>query len=100
MSEFHSEINRGMVVATARELLTKFGPHFLVAVEAYLKAKYGETLELAGRDPELFYDAVKDLFGEFAAVMFLQSLVRELHLSVEEESEEGLLKALKSYVGE
>ncbi|WP_394356316.1 NitrOD5 domain-containing protein [Thermococcus waiotapuensis] len=47
----------------------------------------------------MFYDAVKDLFGEFAAVMFLQSLVKELHLSFEEESEEGLLKALKSYVG-
>lgn len=89
-----------MVIATARGLLTKFGSHFLVAVEAYLKAKYGKNIELAGEDPELFYDSVKDLFGEFAALMFLQNLVKELHLSVEEESEEAFLKALKGYVGE
>ena len=99
MSEFHSEINQRMVVSTARELLTKFGAHFLVAVEAYLKAKYEEDIGLAGKDPERFYSAIKDLFGEFAALMFLQSLVRELHLSVDEPSEEGLLEALKSYVG-
>jgi len=88
-----------MVVATANELLTKFGSHFLVALEAYLKAKYGKNIELAGEDPELFYNAVKDLFGEFAALMFLQSLVKELHLSVDEENEKGLLNALKNYVG-
>ena len=99
MSELPSKINRGMVVATAKELLSKFGSHFLVTVEAYLKAKYRKGIELAGDDPELFYNAVKNLFGEFAALMFLQTLVRELHLSVEEESEEGLLDALKSYVG-
>ncbi len=29
----------------------------------YLKTKYWETLEPAGKDPELFYGAIKDLFG-------------------------------------
>ncbi|AMQ18496.1 NitrOD5 domain-containing protein [Thermococcus peptonophilus] len=99
MSELKAEINRALIVATAKELLTQLGPHFLPTVEAYLKSKYGTTLDIAGRDPAKFYRAIEELFGEFGAAMFFYNLLMELRLKPDKRDKETAIALLKKFAG-
>lgn len=99
MSELTIEVNRALLVATARELLNQFGPHFLPTLEAYLRAKYSATLEIAGQDPAKFYKAVEELFGEFGAAMFFYNLLLELHLKPDKRDKETVISTLKKFAG-
>lgn len=99
MSEMKAELNRALIVATAKELLSQFGPHFLPTLEAYLRAKYNATLEIAGEDPAKFYRAVEELFGEFGASMFFYNLLMELHLKPDKRDKETVIALLKKFAG-
>ncbi|ASJ02638.1 hypothetical protein A3L09_04870 [Thermococcus profundus] len=99
MSKLNAEINRALVVATARELLTQLGPHFLPTVEAYLKARYNADLEIAGEDPKKFYRAIEELFGEFGAAMFFYNLLMELHLKPDKRDKETVISLIKEFAG-
>ncbi|WP_240922771.1 NitrOD5 domain-containing protein [Thermococcus sp. Bubb.Bath] len=94
-----AELNRALIVATVRELLTQFGPHFLPTLEAYLNAKYNATLDIAGEDPSKFYRAVEELFGEFGASMFFYTLLMELHLKPDKRDKETVISTLKKFAG-
>jgi hypothetical protein len=94
-----AELNRTLIVATAKELLTQFGPHFLPTLEAYLQSKYGATLEIAGEDPAKFYRAIEELFGEFGAAMFFYTLLMELHLKPNKKDKETVISTLKKFAG-
>ncbi|MBP1911459.1 NitrOD5 domain-containing protein [Thermococcus stetteri] len=99
MSELKAELNRALVVATVKELLTQLGPHFLPTVEAYLRAKYNSTIDIAGEDPALFYRAIEELFGEFGAAMFFYNLLMELHLKPDRRNKETVIALLKKFAG-
>jgi hypothetical protein len=94
-----AELNRSLIVAAAKELLTQFGPHFLPTLEAYLQAKYRATLEIAGEDPEKFYRAIEEFFGEFGASMFFYALLMELHLKPDKKDKEAVISTLKRFAG-
>ncbi|NJE05815.1 DUF3227 domain-containing protein [Thermococcus sp. M36] len=98
MSEFNA--SRSMVVITARELLRKLGRHFEITISAYLESKYGTDIEMVGDDPRRFYSALEELFGEFAAKIFMYDLTRELNIPVKSTDIEDLLKGLEMYLGE
>ena len=89
-----------MVVITTRDLLRKLGRHFEITINAYLKSKYGTDIELVGDDPRRFYSALEELFGEFAAKIFMHDLIRELNISVKSTNIEDLLNGLEMYLGE
>lgn len=99
MGELKAELNRALIVAIAKELLGQFGPHFLPTLEAYLKAKYGATIEIAGEDPAKFYRAVEELFGEFGASMFFYTLLMELHLKPDKSDRDTVISLLKKFAG-
>jgi hypothetical protein len=99
LSESKAELNRALIVATVKELLNQFGPHFLPTVEAYLKSKYGTTLEVAGEDPAKFYKALEELFGEFGASMFFYNLLMELHLKPDKKDRKTVISLLKEFAG-
>jgi len=88
-----------MVSVTAREILRRLGKPFEATITAYLKSKYGKGVEIIEEDPRKFYNALKELFGEFAAKIFIYDLVAELHLSMRSTDIEDLLKALEEYLG-
>ncbi|AJC72767.1 hypothetical protein X802_07765 [Thermococcus guaymasensis DSM 11113] len=87
-----------MVSATAREVLQWLGAPFEATITAYLKSKYGKGIEIIEESPRKFYEALRELFGEFAAKMFIYNLVNELHLSAKSNDIEDRLRALEEYL--
>lgn len=96
---FEPRVGPAMVSVTAREILRRLGKPFEATITAYLKSKYGKGVEIIEEDPRKFYNALKELFGEFAAKIFIYDLVAELHLSMRSTDIEDLLKALEEYLG-
>ncbi|ASJ10408.1 hypothetical protein A3L12_03385 [Thermococcus sp. P6] len=97
MNKFNAK--SAIVVATAEEVLKTLGPYFEITIRTYLESKYGKGIEYVGEDPRRFYEAIRDLFGEFAAKMFIYNLVRELGIPVRSRETEQLLKGLEEYLG-
>lgn len=97
MSDFR--VGSAMVTATAREILHRLGRPFEATINAYLESKYGKGVEIIEEDPRKFYNALKELFGEFAAKIFIYNLVVELHLSANSTDIEDMLSALEEYIG-
>jgi len=88
-----------MVTAAAREILQRFGRPFEPTISAYLNSKYGKGIEIIEEDPRKFYNALKELFGEFAAKIFIYNLVIALHLPLESTDIEEMLSAIEEYLG-
>ncbi|WP_048811048.1 NitrOD5 domain-containing protein [Thermococcus gammatolerans] len=88
-----------MVTATAKEILRRLGRPFEATITAYLNSKYDKGIEIIEEDPRKFYSALKELFGEFAAKIFIYNLVAELHLPVKSTEIEDLLQILEEYIG-
>jgi len=96
---FEPRVGPAMISATAREILRRLGRPFEATITAYLKSKYDKGIEIIEEDPRKFYNALKELFGEFAAKIFIYNLVIELHLSVKSTDIEDMLSALEEYIG-
>ncbi|WP_083500645.1 NitrOD5 domain-containing protein [Thermococcus celericrescens] len=93
-------VGPALVSATTKEILQKLGKPFEATITAYLNSKYGRGIEIIEDNPRTFYNALKELFGEFAARVFIYDLVKELNLPIESKDIEEMIKALEEYLGE
>ncbi|WP_258083175.1 DUF3227 domain-containing protein [Thermococcus thermotolerans] len=94
------EITPAFVAVTTHEILQKLGKPFEATINTYLLSKYGKGIEIIEDNPRTFYTALKELFGEFAARVFIYDLIKELNIPIKSTDIEDMITALEEYLGE